>query len=140
MRGGRRLTSTLYLRFMRSTTISTWRLPTPETRSCFVSARLRLDRERDRRLRERDLRQLERVRLLAERIARLRLLQLLGDADLASAERLDVLLRLALEPRDVPHPLPGAAPRVQERRVRPECAAGHAEERELADVRVAERL
>ena len=37
MRGGRRLTSTLYLRFIRSTTVSTWSWPMPETRSCFVS-------------------------------------------------------------------------------------------------------
>src|SRR5438093_13698118 len=41
-----------------------------------VAARLGLDRERDRRLGERDLRQLERLRLLGERVARLRLLQL----------------------------------------------------------------
>src|SRR2546422_704875 len=37
MRGGRRVTSTLYLRFMRSTVISTCMLPTPEISSCFVS-------------------------------------------------------------------------------------------------------
>src|SRR2546427_759117 len=37
MRGGSSVTSTLYLRFIRSTVISTCRLPTPEIRSCFVS-------------------------------------------------------------------------------------------------------
>src|SRR2546428_343608 len=37
MRGGSRVTSTLYLRFMRSTVISTCMLPTPEISSCFVS-------------------------------------------------------------------------------------------------------
>ena len=37
MRGGSSFTSTLYLRFMRSTTISTCMLPTPEIRSCLVS-------------------------------------------------------------------------------------------------------
>src|SRR3989449_10466041 len=81
-----------------------------------VAARLGLDRERDGRLRERDPRQLERLRLVGERVARERLLELLGDADLAGPERLDVLLRLPHEPRDVPHALPDAARGVEERR------------------------
>ena len=82
MRGGRSDTSTLYLRFIRSTTTSTWSWPMPDTRSCLVSgskwwcsvgilfrhpvqrrgdlvlvaARLGLDGEGDGGLRERDAR------------------------------------------------------------------------------------
>src|SRR3989475_11499740 len=105
-----------------------------------VASRLGLDRERDGRLGERDPRQLERLALVAQRVARERLLELLGDADLAGTERLDVLLRLAHEPRDVPHALSDGARGVEERRVGPERAAVDAEERELADVGVGERL
>src|SRR5207249_11410527 len=65
---------------------------------------------------------------------------LLGDADLTRAERLDVLLRLAHGPRGVTHALPRSARRVPQRRVGPERAAHDTEERELAEVRVGERL
>src|SRR5882762_6206910 len=105
-----------------------------------VATRLGLDRERDRRFGKRDLRERERLPLLGERVTRLRLLQLLRDADLTWPQRLDVLLRLALEPGDVAHPFPSAVRRIEERRVGPHGAAHDAEERELANMRIAERL
>src|SRR5215510_4702721 len=135
MRGGSSVTSTLYLRFMRSTVISTCMLPTPETKQLLrlrielvvnrrilflnarqrvrdlvlVAARLGLDREVDGGLRERDARQLEGMRLVAERVAGERLLELLGHADLAGPELAHGLLRLTLQPRHVTHALPGSS-------------------------------
>src|SRR6185436_9936101 len=165
MRGGSSETSTLYLRFMRSTVISTWRLPTPEISSCFVSgskwwwtvgsssamrASAREILSSSPRLlgwmakliagSGNDLGQLERMRLVGQRVAHLRLLELLGDADLAGPEGLHVLLRLALQPRDVPHALLGPTPGVQQRGVGAQRAGVHAEERQLADMRIGQRL
>ena len=80
------------------------------------------------------------IRLVAEGVAGQRVLELGHDADLAGPERLDLLLRLALQPADMPDALPGAPRRVEDLAVGLEGAGVDAEERELAHVRIGDGL
>src|SRR5437879_4449008 len=105
-----------------------------------VAARLGLDRERHRRLGELDPREREWVRLVGEGVAGERLLELRRDPDLAGAERLHVLLGLALQPRDVAEALPDAPRDVQELGAGGQGSRADAEQRALAAVAIGQAL
>ena len=80
------------------------------------------------------------MRLVAQRVAGGGVLQLGHHADLAGAEGVHVLLRLALQPRDVAHPLLGAPGRIEQRGIAAQGAGVHPEERELAEVGIRQGL
>ena len=105
-----------------------------------VALRLRRDREAHHRLRESEVRSLDRDLLVGEEIAGLRVLQLGDGAEvaLAEVERWVVLLPLHFEQRA--HALLALRAEVDERRVRRDRALEHAEEVDAACERVGDRL
>ena len=105
-----------------------------------VAARLGLDREGGGRLREDDLRIDDRVRLVRERVARLRLLELRHRADVARLDLGHRRLRLALQQQQRADALGHVARRVVDRGVGLERARVHAEQADAPGVRVDERL
>src|SRR3989304_5730682 len=119
-RGRGRLTSTLYFRFIRSTTTSTWSWPTPETRSCLVSG--------------------SKWYLTVGSSSAMRASAFEVFASLPRAGGFHPLLGLPLKPRHLPHPLPSLLGGVVDLGIGLEGAGVHAEDGELADVGLAPRL
>ena len=105
-----------------------------------VALRLRLKGEGDGRLRELDAGQRDRRVLGAQRVPGERLPELQHHADLAGAQRVDGLVLPALEQRHLADPLARLARRVVGLGVAGDGAREDAEERQLADVGIGERL
>ena len=105
-----------------------------------VALRLRLDRVREQRLGELDRRQLHRVVLRGERVARVRVLELRHGADVARGDLGDVLMLLAPQREQLADALVGVLGGVEHRRVGAEPAGEHAEHRDVPDERVRDGL
>ena len=105
-----------------------------------VALRLRLDRDRQERIGELDRRKHDRRRAQRQRVAGDRVRQLRERADVAGRYFRRGVLVLAAEGVHLAHALLAVARRVVNGLVRPEGARVDPEERQLADVRVGQRL
>ena len=105
-----------------------------------VAARLGLDRERGRRLGEHDLRVDDRARLVRQRVARLRVLELRDRSDVAGLQLGHLGLGLALQQQQRADALGLVARHVVHRRVGLQRAGVDAEQADAAGVRVDEGL
>ena len=105
-----------------------------------VAARLRLDGEGGGGLREHDRRVDDRARLVGERVAGLRVLELRHRADVAGLDLRDLGLGLALQQQERAHALGGVAAHVVDGGVGLQRAGVDAEEGDAPGVRVHDRL
>ena len=105
-----------------------------------VGLRLRLDGDRDHRVRERHRLEHDRRRLRRERVARRRVLQADARGDLARADLLALLAVVRVHLEDAADPLGLAGRRVEDAVAGLELARVDAEVRQLADVRVGHDL
>ena len=105
-----------------------------------VGLRLRLDRERDDRLREVHRLEHDRVLLVAQRVAGRDALQADGRGDVARVDFLDFLALVRVHLQQAADALGALLGRVVDRRAGGEHAGIHAEERELTDERVGHDL